>query len=254
MAYNSLLKPSLVVFAVFLFAGCASGYKLAKANRSEYNINNTLSVDSSIIKTYLPYKAQMEAEMSRVIGHSAVLMSKKENDNNPESLISNFFADASMQQALKLDPAIDFAMPSTKGGIRVDIPAGEITMSHIFETMPFENQFIVFTLSGTDVQDLLNFIAINNGEPVAGLKMSIVNKKPVNVWIAGKKFDPAKTYRVMTTDYIAGGGDKSQSFKQPIDKKSIGLKVRDALVNYVTEQEALGKIINPKLDGRITKN
>ncbi|WP_457289914.1 5'-nucleotidase C-terminal domain-containing protein [Pedobacter sp. UYP24] len=254
MAYHRLLKPSLVAFAVFLFAGCASGYKLTKASRSEYNINNTLAVDSAIIKTYLPYKAQMEAEMSQIIGHSAVLMSKNENDKNPESLISNFFADASMQQALKLDPAIDFAMPSTKGGIRVDIPAGGITLSQIFETMPFENEFLVYTLSGKDVQGLLNFIAFNNGEPVAGLRMTIVNNKAENVYIAGKKFDPAKTYRVMTTDYIAGGGDKFEDFKQAIKKKSLGLKVRDALVNYVKEQEAQGKIINPKLDGRITKN
>ncbi|MHA4895689.1 5'-nucleotidase C-terminal domain-containing protein [Pedobacter sp. PWIIR3] len=254
MAYSRLFKASSFACYLLLATGCASSYKIAKASRAEYNINNTLAVDSSIIRTYLPYKAKMEAEMSQVLGHSAVLMSKKENDKNPESLISNFFADASMQQALKIDPAIDFAMPSTKGGIRVDIPAGDITMSNIFETMPFENEFLVFTLSGKDVQGLLDFIAINNGEPVAGLKMTIVNGKPENVWIAGKKFDPAKSYRVMTTDYIAGGGDKFQSFKQPIDKKKLGLKVRDALVNYVKEQEAQGKTINPKLDGRITKN
>ncbi|MES2829402.1 MAG: 5'-nucleotidase C-terminal domain-containing protein [Bacteroidota bacterium] len=254
MACDRLLNSLFFGISLFLITGCASGYKLTKTDRSEYNINNTLTVDSAIIKTYLPYKAQMEAEMSQVIGHSAVLMSKKENDKNPESLISNFFADASFQQALKIDPTIDFAMPSTKGGIRVDIPAGAITMSHIFETMPFENEFLVFTLSGKDVQDLLNFIAVNNGEPVAGLKMTIFNGEPTQVYIGGKAFDPAKNYRVLTTDYIAGGGDKFQSFKQPIDKKTLGLKVRDALVNYVKEQEALGKSINPKLDGRITKN
>jgi 2',3'-cyclic-nucleotide 2'-phosphodiesterase (5'-nucleotidase family) len=196
----------------------------------------------------------MDAEMNRVIGHSAVLMSKKSSDTLPESLLSNFFADAVMQQALKLDPDINFAMPSTKGGLRVDLPKGDITMSHIFELMPFENQLIVFTLKGSDVQRLLDFIAASNGEPVAKLKMIISDNKSADVWINDKKFDVSKSYRVLTTDYISGGGDNTQGFENPVDKKSLGLKVRDALLNYVKESEAAGKIINSKLDGRITKD
>lgn len=241
------------VLLLLVFSSCATSYNITKSNRAEYAINKDVAPDSSIIKTYLPYKAQMEAEMNQVVGHSTVLMSKVESDKNPESLLSNFFADAALDQALKKDTNIDFAMPSTKGGLRVDIPAGEVKMSHLFETMPFENQLIIYTLKGADVQNLVDFIAAANGEPVARLKMKIVDKKAVDVLINGKAFDASKTYKVLTTDYIAGGGDNVQSFKNPIDKKVLGLKVRDALINYVKELEATGKTISPRLDGRITK-
>jgi 2',3'-cyclic-nucleotide 2'-phosphodiesterase (5'-nucleotidase family) len=244
----------ILIILAPLLAACSSGYKLVKSNRSEYALNQTVAADSSIIKTYTPYKLKMDAEMNRVIGHSAVLMSKKSSDTLAESLLSNFFADAVLQQALKSNPDIDFAMPSTKGGLRVDFPKGDITVSHVFELMPFENQLIVFTLKGSDVLRLLKFIASQNGEPVARLKMTIKDKKPVDVYINGIPFDPARTYRVLTTDYISGGGDNTRGFEQPLERKILGLKVRDALMNYVKEREAAGQIINSKLDGRITKS
>ena len=257
--FSLMTKPvlqikNLLLVAVLTLAACKSNYQISQSKRTEYSINKDVSVDSNIIRTYSPYKVQMEAEMNQVIAHSDALMSKTESDKNPESLLSNFFADATFHEALKVDSNIDFAMPSTKGGLRVDIPKGAVTMSNIFETMPFENELIVFTLSGADTQDLLNFIALNNGEPVSGLRLRIVDKKPVDILIKGKAFDPGKTYRILTTDYIAGGGDNFQSFKKPIDKKMLGLKVRTALINYVQSLEKESKTINPKLDGRITKN
>jgi 2',3'-cyclic-nucleotide 2'-phosphodiesterase (5'-nucleotidase family) len=248
-----LKRLSCMLLVLSLLYACSSGYKVVKSGRTDYSINKEIVADSAIIKTYLPYKVKMDAEMNRVIGRSAMLMSKKSSDTLPESLLSNFFADAVMQQALKLDPAIDFAMPSTKGGLRVDLPEGDITVSNIFELMPFENQLFVFTLKGSDVQRLMDFIALSNGQPVAQFKMKISGKKPDDVWINGKKFDVSKNYRVLTTDYISGGGDGAQGFENPIDKKSLELKVRDALLNFVKETEAAGKMINSKLDGRITK-
>lgn len=245
---------SIIILIILSFVACRSKFQITQARRTEYKINKDLAIDSTIIKAYSPYKVQMEAEMNQVIAHSNVLMSKVQSDKNPESLLSNFFADATFHEASKLDDSIDFAIPTTKGGLRVDIPKGEVTMSNIFETMPFENELIVFTLSGADTQDLLNFIALNNGEPVSGLKMQIQNKKALNVFIKGEMFDPKKTYRILTTDYIAGGGDNFQSFKKPISKKILGLKVRTALINYVQSLEKEGKNINPELDGRITKN
>ncbi|NRF40057.1 5'-nucleotidase C-terminal domain-containing protein [Pedobacter foliorum] len=254
MDYTKLFRNYLALSVVLLVASCSSGYKLVRANRAEYNVNKELAVDSSIIKTYLPYKVQLEADMNIVIGHSASRMSKKSSDTLPESLLSNFFSDAVLEQALKYDQDIDFALPATKGGLRVDFPKGNITVSNVFELMPFESQLVVFTLKGTDVQQILNYIASTNGQPVARLHMKIVDKKPVDVQVNGKTFDVTKTYRVLTSDYIGSGGDNVPAFKNAIEQKVIGLKVRDALMNYVKETEAEGKTINPKLDGRITKN
>lgn len=241
----------LVLMALFA-PSCSSKYQLTKSDRVDYPINSSLSPDSSIIKSYLPYKARLDAEMTKVIGHSALAMSKKSSDTLPESLLSNFFADAVMEQAKKLDPAIDFAMPSTKGGIRVDLPKGPIMVSNIYELMPFENELVICTIKGTEAQRLLEFIAASNGQPVAGLHMKIIDKKPAVVFIDGKPFDIHRNYRVLTSDYVANGGDNTLGLKDPVEKKVLGLKVRDALINYVKVKQAEGSNITAQLDGRIS--
>lgn len=249
---KNLVHRALFGLSAALLISCSSSYHLVKSNRNDYPINENSPVDSSIVKTYLPYKAKLDEEMNQVLGQSAVLMSKI--DTVPENLLRNFFSDACLEQALKIDPSIDFAMPSTKGGIRVDVPKGPIRLTNIFELMPFENELIVFKLKGTDVEELLNFIASTGGQPIAGFRMKIKNGKAADVFIGGKAFDVNREYRVLTSDYIAGGGDRVESFKHPLDKRVLNLRVRDALINSVKQATAKGQTINPKLDGRITKD
>lgn len=257
MKHIHSIKKYLLLGTIPLLLSCSSHYVVVKSNRTEYNINKDQPVDSAVINTYLPYKIKMDQEMNTVIGHAEVLMEKLDRkDDKPvaENLLRNFFSDALLHEALKYDPTIDFAMPSTNGGIRVALPKGDIKLSNVFEVMPFENEMMVFTLSPAAVQNLLNYIAEKGGQPVAGLRMKIVNDKPTEVMINGKPLDPNKNYRVLTSDYVADGGDNVQSFKNPIEKKILGVRMRDALITYIKENQAAGKTINPKLDGRITKD
>lgn len=200
----------------------------------------------------MPYKMQLDAEMNKVIGFTDVKLTK--GSGLPESLLGNFFADAVFNQAKKIDPTIDFTVPTTKGGLRNDVGKGAITVSNVFELMPFENELVLYSLKGEDALKFISFIAQTNGQPVAGLKMNIKNNKPDHIVIDGKPFDVNKTYQVLTSDYIASGGDDAVGFANPIAKKNLALKVRDALLKEITEVEAAGKHINSKLDGRITKD
>ena len=119
--------------------------------------------------------------------------------------------------------------------------------------MPFENELVSLKLQGTEVEQLFNFIAASGGQPLAGVRMKIVSQKPTDVLINGQPFDRDKTYTVLTSDYVAGGGDKAVGFRNPLERKVLGLKVRDALINYIKANTASGKVINAELDGRITK-
>lgn len=241
------------IFLLFVgFVGCNATNILVKSNRAAYPINATVGVDSSIIKTYEPYKAVLEKEMNRIVGYSDVDLVKA--SSTPESVIGNFYADAIYHQVKKIIPNVDFVFPTTKGGIRNDIPKGPILVSQVFEMMPFENQLVLFELKGSDVDKIARMIAASNGQPVAGLTMNIKGNLPENVKINGQAFDVNKTYWVVTSDYLAGGGDDTQGFSKPISRKNIGLLVRDALIREVEDLQAAGKKINSKLDGRITKN
>jgi 2',3'-cyclic-nucleotide 2'-phosphodiesterase (5'-nucleotidase family) len=251
--YNSaqLRMVSFILGSLFL-CSCSSNYKLVKSNRTEYAVTKDVAADSSVIRTYQPYKLKLDSQMNEVLGYSASELTKKLVGG--ESSLGNFFADAALSEARKADRQIDFTMPSTNGGLRNDLPSGAITLSNVFELMPFENELIVFEIKGTAVQDLLNYIARSGGQPVGGLTMKIKAGKPADVMINGKSFDRTKNYRVLTSDYIAGGGDGISSFKKPVSSKVLGLKIRDALISYIKASKGNGKKISSKLDGRMTND
>jgi 2',3'-cyclic-nucleotide 2'-phosphodiesterase (5'-nucleotidase family) len=238
-------------FSLLIFS-CSTNYKVVKSNRTDYHIANDLAADSSVIRKYLPYKLKMDSQMNAILGYSAVKLSKKSQSG--ESLLGNFFADAALYEARKIDPTIDFAIPSTNGGLRNDLPLGAITLANVFELMPFENEMVVFRLSGAEVRSLIDFIAKSGGQPVSGITIKIKDRKAAGVMIQGKAFDSTRSYRVMTSDYIAGGGDDLNSFKTATDSKILGLKVRDALIMYIKEKQAAGEKINTTLDKRISND
>lgn len=238
--------------AILLLSACSAGNHIVKSARDEYQINQSIGVDSTIIKTYFPYKIQLDAEMNKVIGFAAVDLTKE--SKLPESVLGNFFADAVAHQVEKILPNIDLVFPTTKGGLRNDIAKGAITASNIFELMPFENQLVLLELKGEALKSMLQWIAASNGQPISGLKMQIKDGKPDMILINGKALDPNKNYLIVTSDYLANGGDDSTGLSNPVSRRNIGLLVRDALMNEVIEAQAAGKQITAKLDGRITKN
>lgn len=251
--YNSgKLRAGSLIFSSFFLFSCSTNYRVVKSNRAEYALTKDVAVDSSVIRAYQPYKLKLDSQMNAVLGYSDVALTKKSVGG--ESLLGNFFSDAALHEARKIDPKIDFTIPSTNGGLRNDLPLGAITLSNVFELMPFENELISFTIKGEAVQRLLDFIARSGGQPVAGIKMRIVNKKPADVLINGEPFDVNRTYKVLTSDYIAGGGDSVTSFKEPVESKILGLKIRDALIMYIKEKQAAKEKISSKLDGRMTND
>ena len=63
---------------------------------------------------------------------------------------------------------------------------------------------------------------------------------------------PNNYVKVLTSDYLAGGGDKMNFFLDPIKTERVGIKLRDAIIKYCIQENAKGKQLTGKLDGRIT--
>lgn len=238
---HSLLAGSALLFS------CNRHFSVSGNQYKEYSIDQQTGVDSALVKYYLPYKKQVEAEMSRVIGRSDVALTKP---SEPETLMGDFFSDAILTEGLKKDPGIQFTL-ATKGGLRTTFPKGDLTVSHAFELMPFENELVVLTLTGANAQKVIDFIARSEGQPTAGITMKIKNKKAYDVFIGGKPFDINQHYKLLTYDYLANGGDNLDCLSNPVESKVIDKKVRDAVIDYIGDLTRAGKTINTKLDGRI---
>ncbi|MCF2505968.1 5'-nucleotidase C-terminal domain-containing protein [Dyadobacter sp. CY107] len=248
------MTPSLRQFrylawiaAIAFCASCQRHLAVTKNEYKQYGIDAQAGEDSSVVKYYLPYKEKMQAEMSKVIGQTDQELTKPAI---PETLMGNYFADAMLTEGLKKDATIQFTL-STKGGLRTTFPKGDITVSNVFELMPFENEMVTLKLSGENVQQVIDFIAKKEGEPISGMRMKIKNGVAYDVTIAGQPFDKTKTYNLLTYDYLADGGDELECLRKPIERKEINKKVREALLDNINDLTRQGKKITAQLDGRI---
>ena len=145
---------------------------------------------------------------------------------------------------------IDIAL-TNNGGIRAELPAGGITLGNVYEVMPFDNEMVILTLSGANMQKLIDYIAVRK-DPQAGLKLIIekATNKVLEVSINGQPFDISRNYMVVTSDYVANGGDKADFLKDRITYEKMNLLLRDCYIDYFKKKGQKGEVINPKLDGR----
>ena len=232
-----------------LWQACGSS-KLAvkKIDTNAIALNKNSEEDKEMLDMINPYKQQIDKEMNEVLISSPKAATK----GQPEGELGNLVSDIVLAKANERSKQkVDMCMLNN-GGLRSALPAGDITLGKVFELMPFENELVVVTLEGKKVQEMLNYAASNGGMPLAGLTAEIKDTTAINIKIGGENFDSSKIYRVATSDYLAGGGDKMKFFKNPISLEVTKLKIRDAIIEYMREENKKGNKLNPHKDGRFS--
>jgi 2',3'-cyclic-nucleotide 2'-phosphodiesterase (5'-nucleotidase family) len=215
---------------------------------------DTVSVvkeDTTALRIIKPFKEKMETEMSEVLAYTKEAMVK----DKPEGVLNNFVADLVLKKANDYyktsdGKKVDFCILNN-GGLRASLPKGAITRGEIFELMPFDNYMIVITLSGEKVMEMCNFVAKSGGVPISGFSLGIKDTLAVNITVNGKNIDTTRNYRVVTSDYLANGGDKMKFFKNPLKTENLNIKLRDAILEYAAEENKKGDTLKSKLDNRI---
>jgi 5'-nucleotidase len=150
------------------------------------------------------------------------------------------------------------------GGLRASIGNGQVTMGDVLNVLPFQNTLATFALSGKDIiaalENGVSQIEENAGRfpQVAGLRYSFDRSMPPNggriksVEIldgAGwKPIDPAKTYLVVSNNYMRAGGDGYAVFRDKAkDAYDFGPNLADVLVDYLRKHQPY----TPHLGGRV---
>ena len=244
---------SLLIFVSFLAAACSQPGKITKVETLQYAFRDTLnaSIDSVMEKQIQPYRQGMSGKMNEVIATSEIALTK----GQPESLLGNFFSDACFEQANELYytstyTKADFAF-FNNGGLRAELPKGTITRGNVFELMPFENELVVVSLSGSQMKKLVDYMALKDGVPVSHLQFKIKEKQPLDVLVNGQPFDSTKSYKAVTSDYLANGGDQ-YFFLTDAKKEYVNLKIRDAMISYLQVKNKKGNSITASLDNRVS--
>lgn len=254
MKKQSFYTISFIAFSFFLVLnGC-------KTNEGYTAKSNTIKIDSTLnslesTETFIqPYKESLDAEMNEVLVYSEKAMIK----GTPESELGNFVADLSLKVISEKFPEanIDFCLLNN-GGLRTSLPQGAITRGKIFELMPFDNELVIVTLKKFEMYNIESYLYNSGGQPVSGKNFVLKDGSIENVNVTEMLEDAflsKETVRILTTDYLANGGDKMDFFLNPIKIENTQLKLRDAIIYHCINEHEKGNKITSALDGRIYFN
>ena len=243
-------NPFAIFLVILLFAGftsCHSSYQTEKLQYTNYRLTPSQPADSAAVSFLKPYHDEVGKTMNDIVGVVDVSMDKA----LPESALGNFMADAFLAMTReKYNTQVDGAMMNY-GGIRLtQLPAGPVTTGKIFELMPFDNLLVLQKLTGAQLQQVLDLTAARGGWPLAGITMEIKDNKAVNVLVGGQPLNPAQTYTIANSDFVANGGDDAAVLKA-LPQISNGYLMRDALFDYIKKLKASGKNISAKVENRV---
>jgi 5'-nucleotidase len=197
---------------------------------------------------------------NEVVGHTNVDLTRTQVPSTPpggESNLGDVAADAMNWGADQLEGPVDFAFVNS-GGIRADIPAGDITRGEVIETFPFQNVLATTTLTGAQVKEVLEQGASGQRGmvQVSGLRFTYDPSQPVGsrvtsitVSATGQPIDPGANYRVVTNDFMINGGDSYTTFQRGTNTVTYSDQLlADVVVGYVQQFSP----INQQIEDRIT--
>lgn len=236
-------RSIVLVAALISLGACKSHLNIADIH-TEKNIviDNQLSEDATIKAFIEPYKKEMDAKMNTKISHTNVDLTKDGDDSNLGNLLADFTYEGAQDWAKKNNlPQLDGGVINI-GGIRSVIGKGDITTKQVFEVMPFENEVVIVKLKGKDLQGLFDYYAENQkNNPVSHLVIETEKNKITKQLVNGKSLDLNKDYYIVTSDYLAFGGDRMYFFTKG-ELIPTGIKLREL---FLEKFKAMPEVIVP---------
>lgn len=208
--------------------------------------------DTKIAAMIQPYLAQVAAQRNQKIGaHAAAAFTKASSKESP---LGDLLADT-LRMATNSDAAL-----VNSGSIRMPLPAGDLIYGDVFEVAPFDNYVAVVRMSGQDLVDALNIVtSTNRVMQVSGIRYAFDAALPAGHRITsltladGTPIDPAKTYSVAMSDFLAVGGEGLMPIMSRLPKDAVttdfSRPIRDVWAEMFHKH---AQPLEPSTDGRIT--
>ena len=250
------VKTTMLALATMamLASGCQSHYEVASVQRSRILVDARYDAkpDEQAAEFLKPYKHVVDSIMGPVVGRSAKYMTAQ----RPEGELSNLLADILVWAAKDYGEKVDFGVYNM-GGVRADLPKGNVTYGDVLDIAPFENKIAFGTMTGAEVLELFGQMAAVGGEGVSHSVRMVITKdgKLESATINGEAIDPAKEYRLTTIDYLLGGTDKMEAMKKCRNvnaPKDASNNSRFIIMNYFRDMLKQGKEVNAEIEGRVT--
>lgn len=188
------------------------------------------------------------ARVKDVIGYSTEAMSA----TYPESALSNWFIDLLMAKTEKLAGKKVHMGVANFGGIRVDMPKGDIILDDMLSMFPFKNQLVYVEHTGKQIRTILENMAERRFEVLGGVRVVAEDGRLVTAEIAGEPIDDEMVYGVATISFLLEGGDGLSLKENAVSVVPFPeVDIIDAVLEYVYAETAAGRPIQYQKDGRV---
>jgi len=192
---------------------------------------------------------------NRIIGSITATITRTNNAAG-ESALGDVIADAQFEQTKNPGFGDAVAAFMNPGGIRADLTyasstAGEgdgnVTYGESFTVQPFGNSLVTMTVTGANLDTMLEQQFVGCGQPTNGQKILQVSAgftyswstaaaacskvDPTTIKINGVTVDPSASYRITVNSFLADGGDNFAVLKQGTNRLG-GAVDTDALEAY----------------------
>jgi 5'-nucleotidase len=211
---------------------------------------SNVEVDPQLAQTFSDALAAAKERKEHKLG--VRLTSRIKRSHEKESAEGNLFADIMLQTHPKANVAFQ-----NGGGLRQDLPEGDLAYGPLFEAMPFDSFFAVIPITG---RDLVKMLALNAADEhgilsVSGISVEVTcnaGKMDVAVFRRGPKGERGarigddEKLTLVTSDFLALGGDTTgiPSEGRVIENEMVREAFERSLTNRGTLDER--EIYDPK--------
>ncbi len=224
--------------------GVIKGGKYFAPGGNVYKKNSIVGKTARIVLDAQPEMARVK----EVIGYSTNAMTA----DYPESALSNWFIDLLMDATGKLaGKKVDIGITNF-GGIRVDMPEGDIILDDMLSMFPFKNQLVYVEQTGKQIRAILEGMAADRFQVLGGVRVVAEDGKLVSAEIGGEPIDDDKVYGLATISFLLGGGDGLALEHNAVSVTVFhDVDIIDAVLEHVNAETAAGRPIEYKTDGRV---
>ena len=224
-------------------------------------LDASVAEDAPTVARVAELAAPLEEIRNRVVAEAATgIDGSRDSCRAGECAMGNLIADAMLARVA--DQGVTIALQNG-GGVRASIDAGPVTMGEVLTVLPFQNTLSTFEATGATVlaalENGVSEVADGAGRflQVAGLKYSFDAAAPVGsrvseVMVAeGGTFvplDPARTYLLVSNNFVRNGGDGFTMFRDAANAYDFGPDLADVVAEYL----AAAGSYTAYTDGRIT--
>jgi len=231
-----------------LATGCHPQYFASYGGSARYAVNDSIPEDLALEALIAPYRERLAATMRSGLAP----LGGELRLGKPESTLGNWLTDILQRYTTETRGiSSDFTL-CNYGGVRIgSIGQDSLRVGTIYELLPFDNELVIVTLSGSETEALIRYMARSGFWPLSrGIEVMQSDNRIEWIKIGGKPLEVTRPYRVQMPDYVANGGDGT-AFLAVAPREKVGSLMRDAVIAQLQVETQKGIVQEGKLDERV---